>query len=118
MRDLLRIGLAILFTSIGALGQGENKTTCPSISLRGPEGVTRQGDRLKVKAELAPFEQANLRYKWSIDKGTIISERESSEIVIDSSRIEMDEGKTGTNMTVTLEISGLPAGCLSQVSDT
>ena len=89
--------------------------SCPAVSLSGPEGLTRVGENIVVKATVSPDNQADIKYLWSVDKGKILKGQGSPEVVIDTDEIQPREQPT--NVEVKLAIDGPPDGCRSIISE-
>jgi hypothetical protein len=116
MRKYLLAVIWIISASFLAFAQ-ENKQDCPNISLYGPEGLTRVGQEITVKAIVSPNNYADIKYSWSVDKGKIRTGQNSSEVVIETDEIEEVRNKGGADVKVHLEITNLPPECKNSVSE-
>jgi len=102
-----------LLASISAVSmaaqQASPKTDCPTVIINGPAGVP--GDIVTYKAEITgkPNLPA-LGYKWSVSKGELTSGQGGEIVKVQRPQID--------NWTVTLEVVGLPEGCVSTASET
>ncbi|MFT3742883.1 MAG: hypothetical protein QM785_01190 [Pyrinomonadaceae bacterium] len=98
----------ILFFAALTFGQTPS-LPCPSISISGPMGpVDRNVFTLSTGKEIDGY---NVTYKWSATQGDIVARADEKSIEV----LNVDfEGK---NLTVTVEISGLPPNCLSTASE-
>jgi hypothetical protein len=94
-----------------------SESTCPTISLSGPEGIKRLGEEIDVKAIVSPNNLTGLAYSWSVNKGKIAKGLGSQEITIDTSDIKIGFNQGGTEIEVKLEIGGFPTGCKSEATD-
>jgi hypothetical protein len=86
---------------------------CPEITVMGPGALTRDGDKMTFTASVAnPGESSKLEYDWTVTAGTIESGQGTSAINVRTTP-EMD----GTNITATVKIVGIPAGCNDKASE-
>ena len=92
MHKYLLAVIWIISASFLAFAQ-ENKQDCPNISLYGPEGLTRVGQEITVKAIVSPNNYADIKYSWSVDKGKIRTGQNSSEVVIETDEMKKLETK-------------------------
>ena len=113
MRKYFLIATLIFCSSCWVFAQ--DKQVCPGISLSGPEGITRVGQDVVVKAIVSTNYRADLKYSWSIDKGKILNGQGSREVAIGTD--EIPPGTKPTEVEVKLAIGGLPPGCQSIASD-
>jgi hypothetical protein len=83
---------------------------CPFIALKGPAGILREGElityTLLVDLRGGTYEPT---YEWSISAGKIISGQGTKKIEV---------RRQGDRLTTSVQISGLPAGCPSNASET
>jgi hypothetical protein len=110
MRKYFLVAIYIFCFAFGVMAQ-EDKPVCPSISLSGPEGLTRVGEEITVKAIVSPNNYSDIKYSWSVDKGRIYSGQNSPEVVIATDEIQ--PGPKPTNLEVRLAIANLPPSCQS-----
>lgn len=108
MRKLPFILLSVLVLCGGLYAQ----TECPKISLTGPSGITEPGGPITFTAPVEPA-GADLKYQWSISSGQIIEGQGTPAI-----KVMPETKRDGFNLTVTVEIAGLPAGCPNTMSET
>lgn len=80
--------------------------SCPSISVAGPAGVTVPGDAMTFTATVAGGSQQDVTYNWSVSAGTIESGQGTPSITV-----RTDKSMSGGNITATVDVGGLPAGC-------
>lgn len=87
---------------------------CPTVNVTGPASYTVAEGKDAV-FNIAPFakefEKSTYTYNWSISTGTITSGQGTKSIHVNTA------GLKGQSLTVTVEVSGLPASC-SNVSST
>ena len=96
-------GIAASFA--GALLTASAFAQCPSISVKGPQGVTLPGEEITFRVEVSDAAM-RLAYRWSISAGTLINGQDTPAITV-----KTDKSMGNTNMTATVEIDGLPSGC-------
>ncbi len=85
---------------------------CASLSVDGPSDVTAPGTPMTFTAILSKGD--SVTYNWSVSAGRITSGQGTSSIMVDTT------GLAGSNVTATVELGGLEAGCNcpSTASDT
>jgi hypothetical protein len=106
MRKLPFIILSIVVFYGGLLAQ----TDCPTISLTGPSGITEPGGTITFNATVQPASK-DLKYEWSISDGKLLRGEGTLSI-------EVETPKRDYNITATIEVRGLPAGCPKYESET
>lgn len=74
------------------------------------------GTLIRVKVNLSSSDVGNLRYNWSTDKGKISVGRNTPSIEIDTRDIDA-RGPTVVEVTVKVEIGGLPETCVTSASE-
>jgi|KBSMisStandDraft_5_1062788.scaffolds.fasta_scaffold60727_2 hypothetical protein len=115
MRDLFRIGIVILLTSIAVFGQSESKWACPDITINGPDRIVEPGGIASFKATLDEKGQ-NYRPKilWTISGSNNVGEIVGGQgtMAID---IKLSNAPAGS-LTATISLEGLPNGCVATVS--
>ena len=105
------VGLVgLVFVSCGfAFGQASK---CPTIKITGPSSVqSRPGERIVSSVSVERFDAVALKYKWYLDRGTIIDGHNSETISVDTT------GLNNQNLTVTVEVAGLPGECVPYSSE-
>ena len=75
---------------------------CPPLSVSGPSGITNPGDAMTFTASSS----GDVTYNWTVSAGTIESGQGTPSITVRTNR-----DMAGTNVTATVDIGGLPAGC-------
>jgi hypothetical protein len=107
MNRLFFIFLPLLAAcSVSAAAQ-TTANNCPEITVVGPSALTRDGDQMAFTASGAnPGRNSKLEYDWTITAGTIESGQGTAAINV---RTTPEMG--GTNITATVKIVGIPAGC-------
>ncbi len=88
---------------------------CPSIYVLGPAGITLPGESMTFTAEVKPFDPEKMTLVWTVSsRGTssVIEKGQGTDSIL--VRYALD----GSNMTATLTVKGLPAGCPDSASET
>ena len=85
---------------------------CPAITVTGPSGLTKAGDSMIFTANVSDGEPGKLGYDWTVTAGTIVSGQWTPAINVGTTP-EM----VGTNVTATVKITGLAAGCADTASE-
>ena len=82
----------------------EELCSCPSpaLTVQGPTGLTTAGDTMTFTATVG----GDVTYNWTVSSGTIESGQGTQSIVVRTTKDMAD-----SNVTATVEIGGLPAGC-------
>lgn len=116
-RPLVALFLMFLF---GALATAQGQTTpnaprvesCPTLSITGPAGVTVPGELMDMTAEVSGA-PPNVAYHWTLeDEGVIEGGQGTLRLRVRAPK------KTSFNIVATLEIKGLPPGCVNKISET
>jgi len=81
---------------------------CPQFDVKGGKG--EKGETLFTATATGPVNTDNLSVNWTVSAGTISAGQGTGQITV--------EGPKGTDVTATMDISGLPAKCLGVVSAT
>lgn len=112
MKKIIFTIIPILLFSIFTSAQSEN-SKCPSIIVTAPGTVVQEGEIMFFSASVGNEEKNfNVKYKWTVDKGTIINGQGTTTIQVST------EGLSDTTVTATFEIEGLPEVCAANDSDT
>ncbi len=85
------------------------KCDCGTVSVTGPSGVTKAGDPMTFTANLSKGD--NVTYNWTVSAGTITAGQGTASITVDTT------GLAGSNVTATVDLGGLEAGCNCPSSD-
>jgi hypothetical protein len=112
MKIVFFTGIFILAFSFIAIGQTQNNSDCPVISITGPESVVQTGETMTFTVNVSGIDSDKIEYQWSVNKGTIIEGLGTSVISVDTS------GLDSTTITATVKIKGLPSICSNLVSET
>jgi hypothetical protein len=105
-RLLLPLVVAIAATIASA------QTDCPTIDVTGPAGIPDPGDLIPFSARITGNVPSGITYKWSVSTGKV-AEGQGTE------RAKFDVGwPTTAQVTATVEVLGLPAGCPNTASET
>lgn len=86
---------------------------CPTIEVSGPTKPIKAGDSFIVKANVSGGSQDSIEYNWKVTGGTIISDKNSTQVVV-----KTDSGKKNNSVTVTVELKGLCDPCPNEDSET
>jgi hypothetical protein len=111
MRSLLFIISIFLLACGQVFSQGG--AGCPQITLVGPAGETRPGDTVTFTVDVKDADVSKYKFKWYVTFGKILSGNDSPHIEVATERIHDRQ-----NLTATVEIEGLPAGCPNTASET
>jgi len=85
---------------------------CATVSVNGPAGITAPGATMTFTANLSGGTQESPTYNWSVSAGEIESGQGTSTITV---RVPADGVN---NITATVEVGGLCAGCQNTGSET
>ena len=97
-----------LFLFSASLFAAAANAQCPEISITGPAGIIKPGENMKFTVEVGPTENHSaLKYVWSVSSGAIVSGQGTSTI---------EAKPTGTSLTASIKIGGLPEDCASTAS--
>ncbi|MBS1795069.1 MAG: hypothetical protein JSS81_14515 [Acidobacteria bacterium] len=108
----LFILLSLLFFSVAAAFAQNEKPPCPTLAISGG-GVTNPGEQMMFTAYLGgDTADLNIRYRWTVTQGKIIEGQGTPSIKVDMT--DPDD----LNITATVEVAGLPAGCPNTASET
>lgn len=111
MKQILHLFL-FGFLFVNFLYAQSDSQKCPSISIEGPSGAPRAGDKIPFKLNIGNyFDTSNLKYIWSVDNGKILSGQGTHSIIIDQSGLDI------TSLTATVTITGLPESCPNTYSE-
>ncbi len=86
------------------------KPDCPTLTVAAPDKIT-EGNPAVFSVEIKNL-KGQATYNWSISNGTIEAGQGTATITVDS------KGLGGGNITATVELGGLAAGCASTSSST
>lgn len=110
MRNILPILLFVL--SLPGLGQ-EISSTCPLISISGPAIVPNVGDSIRFSLSVGKeMERYQPIYMWTATTGDIVVATDKKSALVTNPDL------IGKNLTVTIEVDGLPQGCPNKASET
>ncbi len=82
---------------------------CPTITIKGPAGVSRLSEQIKFTASLN-IVNTGLGYEWTVANGKIINGQGTNSISVLGSH-------SLSTVAVELKISGLPSGCSDTASE-
>ncbi len=111
MEKILSTIIFTLLFSFSAFAQNEN-SQCPSITIAGPSEVVQPDEIIFFTATISgEVKNYQTRYKWTVDKGTIIEGQGTTVIRVST------EGLSDTTVTAIFKIEGLPNDCINVDSD-
>jgi hypothetical protein len=94
----------------------QDYTGCPKIQVTSSAGVIRPVDSVIYTLSIDPAkEPGNLKYLWSTSSGGIVRGQGTRVITV---KVDSKSKCDGFNVTATVEIEGLPAGCPYTASET
>jgi hypothetical protein len=103
---------AIFLLSSGLYGQSTD-SPCPSITVTGPAGMIGFGDAAQFSASVDGLESLiGIGYEWSVNEGTIVEGQGTSAISVRTTKENQ-----GANITVTVQVTGIPVGCTTSASE-
>ena len=107
MKKLLLISIFFILFSISIIAQ----TPCPTITVNAPNSQTNIGDLMKFTAKIEGINTENLKYKWIVSSGEIISGQGTLTI-----NVATTKDMAGSTSTATFEVIGLPQDCPNEFS--
>lgn len=112
MKSFLFSLVAISIVYVGAFAQTNDDSPCPTISVNGQAGIPLPNEPYIFTADLGK-ESTNfaLQYKWTVSGGKIIEGQGTL-------AVKALQNENGENLTVTLEVIGLPEKCANTASET
>lgn len=111
MKPILHLALLILF-SAGFLYAQSDSPKCPTFYVEGPSAPLNPGVAIPFRVVVSKdFDSSNLKYKWSVLNGKILSGQGTTSIFIDSSGLE------SRSPVATVLVEGLPEGCPNTASE-
>jgi hypothetical protein len=100
--------LCVLFVAAFAV---QAAAQCPTITVKGPAGITPPGEDMTFSAEVNVV-GPKLTYVWSVDKGTIIEGQGTTKITVLA-----DPSLAGDTITATVDVGGLAGNCVGKASE-
>ena len=88
------------------------KQDCPTISVSGPPGIIDPGDPFVFTSNVNGELPKGISYLWTVSEGDIESGQGTSSIKVAA------QWKTQINITASLKVVGLPAGCPFEFHET
>lgn len=102
----------VLSISAYAVGQDRPSSECPEISIIGPARIAEPG---QTGSYTAKIDMRGMRYSpeyvWTASHGRIVKGQGTTQVEVIHDQPEIE------NLTVTLEVRGLPSGCQNTVSE-
>ena len=112
MKKVLSAIIFVFLFCLSTFAQNES-SQCPSITILGPSEIVQPHEILFFTATISgEVKNYNTKYKWTVDKGTIIEGQGTTVIRVST------EGLSDTTVTATFEIVGLPKDCVNIDSET
>lgn len=113
MRGILFISLFLLAGCLSFPAQ-TTADNCPKLRILGPPGITRPGDVMTFSVSVNNFSgPAEIKYEWTLSAGTTEKGQGTSEI-----EVRTTQAMDNSNVTATVKITGMPAGCSDSASET
>ncbi len=110
MKKLVFPLVYILANIISIYAQATDNSICPTVSVSGPAGFVEPNNPATFTVNVdTKGKELNLEYIWSISAGEIISGQNTPTLTV-----KQPDG----NLTVTVEVKGLPDGCPNTDSET
>ena len=100
--------LSFLFAAFGVSAQVNPQ--CSIVSVNGPFGIPQRGEPIPFTTTVKPIE-SKLTFKWTVSSGTIAEGQGTS-------TIKVYVGPNDANLTVKVEVGGLPQECVNVASET
>ena len=111
MRKLLSVSGIILALWGVTFSQSPENSSCPAIWVSGPLGIVNPGEIARYVANVdTKGNQLDLGYQWSVSAGEIVSGQGTTTLEVKTAEM--------ANLTVTVDILGLPSGCVNMASET
>lgn len=112
MKSFLFILILIFAFCVAAFAQTDKIPLCPSISVTGPAGVPKPDEPIVFTEILSKeADKFNLQYNWTVVGGKIIEGQGSLSV-------KAIHKEAGRNLTLTVEVNGLPEECARTASET
>ena len=112
MKSFLFILILIVASCINTSAQTDKIPSCPTITVTGPTAIPNPDKPITFTASLSEeAEKFNLQYNWTISGGEITEGQGT--LAVKALRKNI-----GGNLTLTLEVNGLPQGCKKTASET
>lgn len=104
--------LPILILCLSGFVSASGQTTCPTITVTGPAGVTVPGEQVEYTASVSDNVPKEVKYQWSVSVGKIVGGQGTLRLVVETPKI------SESNLIATLKVLGLPEGCVDTASET
>lgn len=111
MKQTFFIPILILAFSFSVFAQ-TSENSCPQVNLRLPLKLIQYNIPTNFSVEFGNEFVGKFEYIWTVSRGEIISGQGTSKI-----EFLAGEENSGTNVTVSIKIKGLPENCTDTVSD-
>lgn len=110
MKQVFSIIIFVFLFCVLAFAQN-GSSRCPLVTIIAPDSVIYSGDTMSFSVLIQGEGKNDLKYKWTVDKGTILEGQGTSAVHIST------EGLEDTAITATFEIEGLPNGCQNKFQE-
>lgn len=104
--------ILLLFLASCVVATGQSSGNCPEITAIGPSGLTQPGELMTFTANGGDSGSGKLVYNWAVSSGAIESGQGTAAV-----KIRTTAEMAGTNVTATVKITGLAAGCNDTASE-
>lgn len=113
MKKLLSVIILFLLLCASVIAQADESSSCPTLSISGPAGITDRGETLEFAVDSTFKDVEKLDYKWSVSDGIIVAGQGKPWITVDSTREISNE-----SITVKVIVTGFPEGCSNSAEST
>jgi hypothetical protein len=111
MHRVIQILSVSLLLTLASAANGQTPSTCGIVDIDGPSEV-EPGTPLALKVKVTSIHTTKPEFKWNVSVGTIVGGQGTEQITVDT------VGLGGQDLTVTVELSGVPLGCKGSASKT
>jgi hypothetical protein len=111
MKNTLLILSFLLFFASGVFAQNTQGLNCPTVDVSGG-GVIESGEPMTFTASVENYDLSKLTFKWTVSGGEILEGQDTQTIKVSTKKYSR------INITATVEVKGLPEGCLAMESET
>ncbi len=111
MRKTILTFIFISLSCICSLAQNKENLPCPTITVIGASGLVTAGDDITFTVSIDSSQK--IEYEWTVSQGEISSGQNSFAITVSTTH-----DMSGSNVTATVEIKGLPENCSKTNSET
>ncbi len=113
MRSFYAASILVLMFCVFSFAQSNETIPCPKISVLSPAGIPEPDQPVIFTVEIGKeAEKFNTILKWNVSNGETIEGQGTNQIKV------LWKDMCGTNLTATVEVSGLPKDCQTTASET